>query len=171
MNTNFSTATRGKLHAPHIVPRWELIPCLLLKVWTNFPPALQEEFSLSSREVRGTLCFLSQVEWTWEALTQKKARFLYTGLNSASSFISQDEGMSESPVEVLEKAIVLRLICSCVSHPFDTSRGTRNSMLPKVTMPDSSWKWIGVPISLCQIESVPRSPSSPPEASVLFFQA
>ena len=24
----------------------------------------QEEFSLSSRDVRGTLCFLSQVEWT-----------------------------------------------------------------------------------------------------------
>ena len=31
-------------------------------------------------------------------------------LNSGSSFISQDEGMSESPVETLEKAVVLRLI-------------------------------------------------------------
>ena len=31
-------------------------------------------------------------------------------LNAGSSFISQDEGMSESPVETLEKALVLQLI-------------------------------------------------------------
>ena len=30
-NTNFSTGTRGKLHAPHIVSRRELIPRILLK--------------------------------------------------------------------------------------------------------------------------------------------
>ena len=64
MNINISTATGGKFHAPHIVPRWELIPCLWLKIWANFPPAPQVEFSLSNRNVRGTLCFLSQVEWT-----------------------------------------------------------------------------------------------------------
>ena len=29
-NTNFSTGTRGKLHAPHIVSRRELIPRILL---------------------------------------------------------------------------------------------------------------------------------------------
>ena len=45
-----------------------------------------------------------------ETLTQKKERFSCSGLNSGSSCISQDEGMSESPVETLEKAIVLRLI-------------------------------------------------------------
>ena len=28
MNINFSTANRGKLHAPHIIPRWQLISCL-----------------------------------------------------------------------------------------------------------------------------------------------
>ena len=33
-----------------------------------------------------------------------------SGLNSASCCISQDEGMSESPVKTLEKAVVLRLI-------------------------------------------------------------
>ena len=64
MNINISTATGGKLHAPHIIPKWELIPCLWLKIWANFPPAPQVEFSLSNRYVRGTLCFLSQVEWT-----------------------------------------------------------------------------------------------------------
>ena len=45
-----------------------------------------------------------------ETLTQKKAGFPCSGLNSFLCFISQDEGLSESPVETLEKAIVLRLI-------------------------------------------------------------
>ena len=30
-NTNFSTGTRGKLHAPHVVSRRDLIPRILLK--------------------------------------------------------------------------------------------------------------------------------------------
>ena len=64
MNINFSRATWGKHHAPHIIPRWELIPCCWLKWRASFPQAPQEKFSLSSRDVRGTLCFLSQVEWT-----------------------------------------------------------------------------------------------------------
>ena len=69
------------------------------------------KLSLSNRYVRGTLCFLSKVEWTAkEALTQKKAGFPGSVLNSGSCFISQDEGMSESPVETLEKAIFLHLI-------------------------------------------------------------
>ena len=58
----------------------------------------------------GTLCFLSQLECTARGLTQKKARFPGSGLNLGSCFMSQDEGMSESPVETLEKAVGLRLI-------------------------------------------------------------
>ena len=73
-----------------------------------------------------------------DALTQKKAGFPYSGLNAGSSFISQDEGMSESPVETLEKAIVLHLFWMGASHPFDTSRGALSSMLQKLMMPDSS---------------------------------
>ena len=46
---------------------------------------------------------------TQSALTQRKAGFPCSGLNAGSYFISQDEGMTESPVEILEKAIVLRL--------------------------------------------------------------
>ena len=57
MDINFFRATRRKLHAHHIVSRWELIPCLWLKRWANFPQALQEEFSLSNRYVRETLLF------------------------------------------------------------------------------------------------------------------
>ena len=45
-----------------------------------------------------------------ETLTQKKAGFPCSVLNSGLWFISQDEGMSESPVETLEKAVVLRLM-------------------------------------------------------------
>ena len=71
----------------------------------NFRQAPQEEFSLSSRYVRGTQCFLSQVERTREALTENKAGIPCSGLNSGSSFISQDEGMSESPVETLVKTV------------------------------------------------------------------
>ena len=110
MNINFSTATQGKLHAPHNVPRWDLIPCLWLKRWANFPQAPQEVFSLSNRYVSRTLFFLSQVVGPWKALTQKKARFPCSGINSGSSFLSQDEDMSESRVETVEKDIGLCLI-------------------------------------------------------------
>ena len=50
-----------------------------------------------------------------DALTQKKAGFPCSGLNAGSYFISQDEGMTESPVETLEKAIVLH---KGFGHPF-----------------------------------------------------
>ena len=39
-----------------------------------------------------------------------KAGFSCSGLNSGSSFSSQDEGMSESRVEILEKAVGLHFI-------------------------------------------------------------
>ena len=74
MNINISTATRGKLHAHYIVPSWELIPCLWLTIWANFPPEPQVELSLSNRYVRGTLCFLSQVEWTPRDPDSKEGR-------------------------------------------------------------------------------------------------
>ena len=64
MNINFSTETRRKITEPHIISRWELIPCHWLKRWTTFPQAPREEFPLSNRYVRGTVCFLSQEEWT-----------------------------------------------------------------------------------------------------------
>ena len=171
MNINISTATRGKFHVPHIIRRWELIPCLWLNIWANFPPATQVKFSFSNRYVRGTLCFLSQGNGPRETLTKKKAGLPYSGVNSGSFCISRDEGMSESPVETLEKAIVLRVIWIGGIQHFDTSRGTRYSRLQNVTMPDSFWKWIGIPISLFQLESEPWSPASLPEASVLSCQA
>ena len=44
--------------------------------------------------------------------------------------------MSESPVETLEKAVGVCLIWTLTLRSFDPSRGTRNSMLHKVMMPD-----------------------------------
>ena len=62
-DTNFSTGTRGKLHAPHINSRRELIPRILLKRFATSPQAPQEEPSLSNRYVRGTLNLLPHVQW------------------------------------------------------------------------------------------------------------
>ena len=62
-NTNFSTGTRGKLHAPHFVSRRELIHRILTKMYATFPQAPQEEPSLSNRYVRGTLNLLPHVQW------------------------------------------------------------------------------------------------------------
>ena len=44
-NTNYSTGTRGKLHAPYIVLRRELIPRILLNSWTTFHKYLKRSLS------------------------------------------------------------------------------------------------------------------------------
>ena len=78
--------------------------------------------------------FLSQVESTARGMTQKKAGFPCSGLNLGSCFMLQDEGMSESSVETLEKAVISASSGQGESHHFDTSRGTQISMLQKVMM-------------------------------------
>ena len=111
---NFSKATGGKFRAPHIIWRWELIPCLQLKRLANFPQATQEEFSLRNMHVGSTLCFLLQVKWTPSCTESKEGRIYLQRLNAGSSFISPDERMSESPVETLQKALGLQLILTRV---------------------------------------------------------
>ena len=137
----------------------------------TFHQHLKWSFPSSLGMWEGPCVFYLKLNWPRETLTQKEAGFPCRGLNSGSYFISQDDGMSESPVETLEKAIVLRLIWIGEYNHFDTSRGTRNSRLQKVMMPDYFWKWIGIPISLFQLESEPWCPASPPEASILSCQA
>ena len=73
-NTNFSTGTRGKLHAPHIISRRELIPRILLKRKAIFPQAPQEEPSLSNRYVSGTLNLLPHVQWITRFPDWKESR-------------------------------------------------------------------------------------------------
>ena len=50
------------------------------------------------------------MEWTVRGPDSKEGRTSLQWLKFRLVFISHDEGMSESPVETLEKAIVLRLI-------------------------------------------------------------
>ena len=66
--------------------------------------------------------FLSQVECSARGLTQKKAGFPCSGLNLGSCFKSQDEGMSESPVESLEKV---------KSSPPHLDRGNHITLIPQ----------------------------------------
>ena len=81
-----------------------------MKRCASFSQAPQEEFSLSTRDVSGTLCFLSQVEWTPRGPDYKEGPISLQWLKFRLFFISQDEGTSKSPVETVEKAVGVRLI-------------------------------------------------------------
>ena len=70
---------------------------------------LQWNRASSRREGNVSCVFFLKWNRPRDALTQKTARFPSSGLNAGSYIISQDEGMTESPVETLEKAIVLHL--------------------------------------------------------------
>ena len=110
MNVNISKATRGKLHAPHIVPRWELIPCFDWGFQPTFHQHLKWSLPSAIRMWEGPYVFCLKWNGRQETMTQKKAGFPCSGLNLGSCYMSQDERMSESPVETLEKAIALRAI-------------------------------------------------------------
>ena len=73
-NTNFSTGTRGKLHALHNISRRELIPSILLKRLATSPQEPQEESSLSNRYVRGTLNLLPHLQWIPRFPDSKESR-------------------------------------------------------------------------------------------------
>ena len=60
--------------------------------------------------VWGTLCFMLQAKWTPKCPDYKEVHISLQRLHACSSFISQDEGMSESPVETLQKALGLHFI-------------------------------------------------------------
>ena len=97
----------------------------------NFKQAPEEEPFLTNRYVRGTLSFLPQVGVYRDSLTRIKVGFPRSGLNEGSSFISQDEGMSESFVETLEETEVPRLIWTGGLTSLDTPRGSVNSLLQR----------------------------------------
>ena len=60
--------------------------------------------------LRGTLCFMHQAKWTPRCPDWKEVQVSLQRLLECSSFISQDERMSESPVETLPKALGLHFI-------------------------------------------------------------
>ena len=60
--------------------------------------------------MRGNLCFLLQVKFTMSCPEAKEGQISLQRLNVGSSFISQDERISEFPVETIQKALGLPLI-------------------------------------------------------------
>ena len=79
-NTNFSTGTRGKLHAPHTISRRELIPRILLNRQATFPQAPQGLPALSNRYVGGTPNLLPPVQWIPRFPDSKESRISLQGL-------------------------------------------------------------------------------------------
>ena len=84
------------------------------------------------------LYFLCHMECTTRGVIQKKAGFPCRGLNLGSCFMSQDEGIYESCVEILEETLVSRLILTWGLTSLDTWRGLWSSRLQKLTRLDSS---------------------------------
>ena len=72
--------------------------------------ASEEEFSLSIRYVRGTLCFLPKCNPPQDVLTRKKVGFPCSGLNGGTSFISHDVRLSLSTAVNLGNALGLWVI-------------------------------------------------------------
>ena len=60
--------------------------------------------------MRGNLCFMLQAKWTPTCPDSKVGQISLQRLHACSSFISQNERMSENPAETLEKALGLHLI-------------------------------------------------------------
>ena len=99
-----------------------------------------------------------------EILTQKKARLPCSGLNLGSCFMSQDEGMSESPVDTLEKTVGLRLIWKgwiiSLWHlerhtEFNASKGDDGLLFlkmdrnPNINVPTRKWTLVSCFTSSC----------------------
>ena len=57
-----------------ISPKLRADSLSLIADLSQLPPAPQVEFSLSNSYVRGTLCFLSQVEWSARDPDSKEGR-------------------------------------------------------------------------------------------------
>ena len=125
---------------------WRFEPTFHQHLKWNFPSAI------GTWEGPSVFC----LKWNGrrETLTQKKAGLPCSGFNSGSCGISQDEGMSESPVETLEKAAVLRLIWTggiiSIWHPerhtkLKASKGDHALLFlkmdrnPNITVPTGKW--------------------------------
>ena len=106
---NFSRAIWGMFRAPYIISGWEWFPVFNWRGKPNFHNHLKRSLPSSIGMWEGLCVFCLKWNGLWDALTQNKPRFHCSALNAGSSFISQDEGMSESPVETLEKALGLHL--------------------------------------------------------------
>ena len=167
MIINFSTAAQRKFHAPHNISRCSWFPVFDWRGEPVFHKHVKWSYPspIGRWEVLCTFC----LSWMYRerpdskegqiSLQSLKFRLVFHVTRWRDVWIPcGDPRESRRSPPHLDRG---------ESHHFDTWRGTRNSLLQKVTMPYSSWEWIGIPISLFQLESEPRSPASPPDASVL----
>ena len=106
---NFSRAAWLIFRAPHIISGWEWFPFFDWRGEPTFHKQFKRSLPTEIGIWEGLCVFCLKWNGPWNALIQKKAGFLCSSLNAGSSFISQDERVIESPVETLEKAIVLHL--------------------------------------------------------------
>ena len=97
------------LLAPHIISEWEWFPGFDCRGNPTFLKHLKRSLPSEIVMWEGRCVFCIKWNGPRDDLKKKKAGFPCSGLNTASYFISQDEGMTESPVETLEKDIVLLL--------------------------------------------------------------
>ena len=95
--------------APHIILGWEWFPVFDWRGKPTFHKHLKRSLPSEIAMWVGLCVFCLKWNGGWDGLTQKKPDFPCSGLNGGSYFISQDEGMTKSPVESLEKAIILHL--------------------------------------------------------------
>ena len=95
--------------ACHIILGWEWFPVVDRRGKPTFHKHLKRSLPSEIVMWEGLCVFCLKWNGPRDALTQKKAGFPCSGFNTGSFFISQEEGMMESPVETLEKAIILQL--------------------------------------------------------------
>ena len=93
--------------APHIISGWEWFPVFDWRGKPTFHKHLKRSLPSEIGMWEGLCVFCLKWNGPRDALTQKMAGFPCSGLNAGSYFFSQDEGMTEYPLETLEKAIVL----------------------------------------------------------------
>ena len=93
--------------APHMNSGWEWYPVFDWRGKPTLYKHLKRNLPSEIGMWEGLCVFCLKWIEPRDALTEKKDEFSCSGLNAGSYFISQDEGMFQSPVETLEKAIVL----------------------------------------------------------------
>ena len=108
-NINFSRAAWGMFRAPNIISGWEWFPVFDWGGKPTFHKHLKRSLPSEIGMWEELCVFCLKWNGNRDALTQKKAGFPCIFLNAGPYFISEDEGMTESPVETLEKAVVLHL--------------------------------------------------------------
>ena len=94
--------------AHHIISGWEWFPVFDWRGKPTLHKHLKRSLPSQIGMWEGLCVFCLKWNGPRDVLTQKKAGFPCSGLNTGSYFISQDDGITESPMETQEKAIILQ---------------------------------------------------------------